>query len=172
MHDLVRFARSQNILCQGRGSAANSLVAYLLGITPIDPLSIGLVFERFLSAERATAPDIDLDFAAGTAREIVIQHLYQKYGHDHAAMACTVVTFGAKQAVRDVGMALGFSTETIDRVSDNLDVHSADDLVHAVRPAIDVWRTTRCAALATMVDVSLNPSRLSSSFGDCIMAAL
>jgi len=128
VHDLVRFAQSRNILCQGRGSAANSLVAYLLGITPIDPLSIGLVFERFLSAERATAPDIDIDFAAGPGREEVIQYLYQKYGHDHAAMACTVVTFGAKQAVRDVGMALGFSTETIDRVSDNLDVHSADDL--------------------------------------------
>ncbi|CAG0960666.1 hypothetical protein GPROT1_00784, partial [Gammaproteobacteria bacterium] len=128
VHDLVRFARSQNILCQGRGSAANSLVAYLLGITPIDPLSIGLVFERFLSAERATAPDIDIDFVAGTARETVIQHLYQKYGHDHTAMACTVVTFGAKQAVRDVGMALGFSTETIDRVSDSLDVQSSADL--------------------------------------------
>jgi len=127
VHDLVRFARSQNILCQGRGSAANSLVAYLLGITPIDPLSIGLVFERFLSAERATAPDIDIDFAADR-REEAIQYLYQKYGHDHAAMACTVVTFGAKQAVRDVGLALGFSTETIDRVSDNLDVHSAADL--------------------------------------------
>jgi error-prone DNA polymerase len=127
VHDLVRFARSRNILCQGRGSAANSLVAYLLDITPIDPLSIGLVFERFLSAERATAPDIDLDFAADR-REEAIQYLYQTYGHEHAAMACTVVTFGAKQAVRDVGMALGFSDETIDRVSDNLDVHTADDL--------------------------------------------
>ena len=127
VHDLVRFARSQNILCQGRGSAANSLVAYLLGITPIDPLSIGLVFERFLSAERTTAPDIDIDFAADR-REEAIQYLYQKYGHDHAAMACTVVTFGAKQAVRDVGMALGFSTETVDRVSDNLDVQSSADL--------------------------------------------
>ena len=127
MHDLVCFARSRNILCQGRGSAANSLVAYLLDITPIDPLSIGLVFERFLSTERATAPDIDLDFAADR-REEAIQYLYQKYGHDHTAMACTVVTFGAKQAVRDVGMALGFSEETIDRVSDNLDVHAAHDL--------------------------------------------
>lgn len=127
VHDLVRFARSRNILCQGRGSAANSLVAWLLDITPIDPLSIGLVFERFLSAERATAPDIDLDFAADR-REEVIQYLYQKHGHSHAAMACTVVTFGAKQAVRDAGLALGFSEETIDRVSDNLDVHAADDL--------------------------------------------
>jgi error-prone DNA polymerase len=126
--DLVQFARSRNILCQGRGSAANSLVTYLLDITPIDPLSIGLVFERFLSAERATAPDIDLDFAAGTGREAVIQYLYQKFGHDHAAMACTVVTFGARQAVRDAGMALGFPTEMIDRVSESLDVQAAGDL--------------------------------------------
>jgi Bacterial DNA polymerase III alpha NTPase domain len=99
VHDLAHFARSCGILCQGRGSAANSLVAYLLDITPIDPLSIGLVFERFLFAERATAPDIDLDFATAL-REEVIQYLYQKYGHEHAAMACTVVTFGARQAVR------------------------------------------------------------------------
>ncbi len=125
--DLARFARSRNILCQGRGSAANSLVAYLLDITPIDPLSIGLVFERFLSPERATAPDIDLDFAADR-REEAIQYLYQKYGHDCAAMACTIVTFGARQAIRDAGMALGFPNEMIDRVSDALDVQAAGDL--------------------------------------------
>jgi error-prone DNA polymerase len=127
VHDLIRFARSQNILCQGRGSAANSLVAYLLDITPIDPIAGGLVFERFLSAERATAPDIDVDFAADR-REEAIQYLYQKYGPDHAAMACTVVTFGGRQAIRDVGMALGFSTEIIDQVSGNLDTHFAADL--------------------------------------------
>ena len=106
--DLVRFARSRGILCQGRGSAANSLVAYLLDITPIDPLSIGLVFERFLSAERATAPDIDLDFAADR-REEAIQYLYQKYGHDHAAMACTVVTFGARAGDPRCGHGAGLS---------------------------------------------------------------
>ncbi len=127
VRDLVQFARSKSILCQGRGSAANSLVAYLLDITPIDPLSIGLVFERFLSPERATAPDIDIDFAADR-REEAIQYLYEKYGHDHAAMACTVVTFGAKQAIRDVGMALGFSDETLDRASKNLDSHSAANI--------------------------------------------
>lgn len=127
MWDLVHFARSRGILCQGRGSAANSLVAYLLDITPIDPVSIGLVFERFLSPERATAPDIDLDFAADR-REEAIQYLYQKYGHEYSAMACTVVTFGARQAIRDVGMAFGFSTKMIDRVSDAIDVHSTDDL--------------------------------------------
>lgn len=126
--DLVHFARSRGIPCQGRGSAANSLVAYLLGITPIDPLSIGLVFERFLSPERATSPDIDIDFQADR-REEVIQYLYHEYGHEYAAMACTVVTFGARQAIRDVGMALAFPSEMIDRVSDSLDVHTTGDLI-------------------------------------------
>ncbi|WP_423223680.1 DNA polymerase III subunit alpha [Candidatus Amarolinea aalborgensis] len=118
--DLVRFARRQGILCQGRGSAANSLVAYLLDITPIDPLTAGLVFERFLSRERLTAPDIDLDFDAAR-REEVIQYLYQRYGHEHTAMACTVVTFGLRQALRDVGMALGFSPEMIAQVGASVD---------------------------------------------------
>jgi error-prone DNA polymerase len=125
--DMLRFARSRDILCQGRGSAANALVSYLLDISPIDPLSAGLVFERFLSRERASPPDIDVDFAADR-REEVIQYLYRTHGHAHAAMACTVSTFGARQAVRDVGMVLGFSEETLDRISNSLDEHSAASL--------------------------------------------
>ncbi len=97
--DIVRFARAQGIRCQGRGSAANSLVAYLLGITPIDPLAHDLVFERFLSDERRLAPDIDIDFQADR-REEVIQYVYQTYGRDHAAMACTLVTFRAERGPR------------------------------------------------------------------------
>jgi len=104
--DIVRYARAQGIRCQGRGSAANSLVAYLLGITPIDPLAHDLVFERFLSDERRLTPDIDIDFQADR-REEVIQYLYQKYGLEHAAMACTFVTYRRRSAVRDVGKALG-----------------------------------------------------------------
>ncbi|NLS79317.1 MAG: DNA polymerase III subunit alpha, partial [Chloroflexi bacterium] len=110
--DLVRHAREQGILCQGRGSAANSLVAYLLGITPIDPLAHDLVFERFLSAERAAAPDIDIDFQADR-REEVIQYAYRRYGTAHAAMACTLITFQARSARRDVGKALGLSPEAV-----------------------------------------------------------
>ncbi|MCB0163879.1 MAG: error-prone DNA polymerase [Anaerolineae bacterium] len=106
--DIVRFAREKGIRCQGRGSAANSLVAYLLGISPIDPLAHDLVFERFLSAERAVVPDIDLDFDA-QRREEVIQYVYERYSHDHAAMACTFVTFQARSAWRDVAKALGLS---------------------------------------------------------------
>jgi error-prone DNA polymerase len=103
--DIVRFARTQGILCQGRGSAANSLVAYLLNISPIDPLAHDLVFERFLSAERSITPDIDLDFQADL-REEVIQYVYQRYGAAHAAMACTFVTYRRRSALRDVGQAL------------------------------------------------------------------
>lgn len=125
--DLVQYARSQGILCQGRGSAANSLVAYLLDITPIDPLAAGLVFERFLSPERATAPDIDLDFAAHR-REEAIQYLYRRYGPEHVAMACAVVTLGARQALRDVGMALGFPEETLQHLSASVDDHAAANL--------------------------------------------
>src|SRR5690606_26005443 len=92
--DIVRHARERGIRCQGRGSAANSLVAYLLGITPVDPLAHDLVFERFLSAERALVPDIDIDFDAAR-REEVIQYVYARYGEAHTAMACTFVTFRA-----------------------------------------------------------------------------
>jgi error-prone DNA polymerase len=108
--DLVRFARENGIRCQGRGSAANSLVAFLLGISPIDPLAHDLVFERFLSDERALPPDIDLDIQADR-REEVIQYVYHRYGADHAAMACTLVTFQARSALRDVGQVLGLPEE-------------------------------------------------------------
>ncbi len=111
--DIIRFCQQQGIRCQGRGSAANSLVAYLLGISPIDPLAHDLVFERFLSAERAAAPDIDLDIQADR-REEVIQYVYQRYGADHAAMACTVVTFRGRSARRDVARVLELPLELLD----------------------------------------------------------
>ena len=110
--DIVRFARSNGILCQGRGSAANSLVAYLLGITPIDPLAHDLVFERFLSEERQTTPDIDIDFQADR-REEVIQYIYGRYGPEYTAMACTLVTFRTRSALRDVGKALGLPVDVL-----------------------------------------------------------
>ncbi|MCI0398545.1 MAG: error-prone DNA polymerase [Chloroflexi bacterium] len=113
--DIVRFAREQGIRCQGRGSAANSLVAYLLHISPIDPLAHDLVFERFLSAERQVVPDIDLDFDAGR-REEVIQYLYRRYGEAHTAMACTFVTFQKRSALRDTGKALGLAPEAVAEV--------------------------------------------------------
>ncbi|MCY3915416.1 MAG: error-prone DNA polymerase [Chloroflexi bacterium] len=106
--DIVHFAWERGIRCQGRGSAANSVVAYLLKIAPVDPIKHRLVFERFLSEERQMTPDIDMDFDAET-REEVIQYLYQKYGRTHAAMACTFVTYRHRSVIRDVAKAWGFA---------------------------------------------------------------
>jgi error-prone DNA polymerase len=122
--DIMRFARSRGIRCQGRGSAANSLVAYLLDITPVDPLRHHLLFERFLSAESHTMPDIDVDFAADR-REEVIQYVYERYGEEHTAMVCNVVTYRARSAVREVAKALAFPPDVIDRVAKASDTHSA-----------------------------------------------
>jgi len=110
--DIVRFAREAGIRCQGRGSAANSLVAYLLHISPVDPIAQDLVFERFLSRERQITPDIDIDFDAAR-REEVIQYIYRAYGPERAAMACTFVTFRARSAMRDIGKALGLPAHVV-----------------------------------------------------------
>ncbi len=128
--DIVDFSRSHNIRCQGRGSAANSLVAYLLNISPIDPVAIDLVFERFLSLERSRPPDIDIDFAADR-REEVIQYVYNRYGRDHAAMACTLVTFRSRSAVRDTARALGFPPALVERLTDVLNVHNDESVQEA-----------------------------------------
>jgi error-prone DNA polymerase len=110
--DIVRFSRSQGIRCQGRGSAANSLVAYLLGITPVDPLRYDLLFERFLSDRTDTMPDIDIDFAADR-RDEVITYVYERYGVDHAAMVCNVVTYRERLAAIDWERAFGEKAENI-----------------------------------------------------------
>jgi error-prone DNA polymerase len=122
--DIVRFARTQGIRCQGRGSAANSLVAYLLDITPVDPLRHHLLFERFLSEDSRTMPDIDIDFAADR-REEVIQYVYERYGEEHVGMVCNVVTYRARSALRDAAQALAFPPDVIDRAAKALDPSTA-----------------------------------------------
>jgi error-prone DNA polymerase len=112
VHAVVRFARSKDILCQGRGSAANSAVCYVLGVTSIDPVRSGLLFERFVSAERQEPPDIDVDFES-ERREEVIQWVYDRYGRDRAALCATVMRFRARGAVRDVGKVMGLSEDVI-----------------------------------------------------------
>ena len=112
VHDIVQFAKSQNILCQGRGSAANSSVCYYLGITAVDPCQIDLLFERFVSAARNEPPDIDVDFEH-ERREEVIQYIYKKYGRERVGMTATVVCYRARSAVREVGKALGLSLDMI-----------------------------------------------------------
>jgi error-prone DNA polymerase len=116
VHDLVEFARGRGILCQGRGSAANSAVCYALGITEVDPARTTVLFERFISRERNEPPDIDVDFEH-ERREEVIQYLYRKYGRDRAALTATVICYHPKSAVRDVGKALGLDAPQIDRLA-------------------------------------------------------
>ncbi len=116
VHDIVRFARERGILCQGRGSAANSAVCYCLGITAVDPGRVDLLFERFVSAERGEPPDIDVDFEH-ERREEVIQYIYEKYGRERAGLAATVVSYRAKSAIRDVGKALGLSEDVVGALS-------------------------------------------------------
>jgi len=113
----VKFCREQKILVQGRGSAANSAVCYSLGITAVDPIKMDLLFERFLSEERGEWPDIDLDLPSGDQRERVIQHVYQRYGERGAAMTANVITYRGRLAAREMGKALGFESETLDRLA-------------------------------------------------------
>jgi error-prone DNA polymerase len=115
--DLVRFCREHGILVQGRGSAANSAVCYSLGITAVDPVGMDLLFERFLSEERGEWPDIDLDLPSGDQRERVIQYVYQRYGKRGAAMTANVITYRGRLAAREMGKALGFDPDTLDRLS-------------------------------------------------------
>src|SRR4051812_5019264 len=115
--DLVRYCRQENILVQGRGSAANSAVCYSLGITAVDAVGMELLFERFLSEERGEWPDIDLDLPSGDEREKVIQYLYKKYGERGAAMTANVITYRNRMAAREMGKALGFDPETLAKIS-------------------------------------------------------
>jgi error-prone DNA polymerase len=116
VHDIVAFARSEGILCQGRGSAANSVVCYLLGITEVPPESITLIFERFISKERGEPPDIDVDFEH-ERREEVIQWIYKQYGRDRAGLTATVIHFRSRAAIREVGKVMGLSQDVIARLS-------------------------------------------------------
>ena len=125
VHDIVRFAKSQGILCQGRGSAANSVVCYTLGVTAIDPARMGLLFERFLSEERNEPPDIDIDFEH-ERREEVIQYLYTRYGRDRAAIAATVIRYRTRSAARDVGRALGLPEDQLAQLSRSTSAWSTD----------------------------------------------
>ena len=120
VYDIVEFARTNDIFCQGRGSAANSAVCYALGITNADAVSLGLLFERFLSPERDGPPDIDIDFESGR-REEVIQYVYERYGRDYTAQVANVITYRSKSAVRDVAKALGYSTGQQDAFSKRME---------------------------------------------------
>ena len=143
MHRIVKWCHQQNILCQGRGSSANSIVCYCLRITHIDPANMDLLFERFLSRERNEPPDIDLDIEH-KRREEVIQHVYATYGRDHAAMVAVVVRYRIRSAVRDVGMALDIPELELQRLAKQLDSYSTlthQQLVNAgLDPTLHTYR--------------------------------
>jgi error-prone DNA polymerase len=143
VHDIVRFARSRGILCQGRGSAANSAVCFCLGITEVDPERADLLFERFISPERKEPPDIDVDFEH-ERREEVIQYVYQKYGRERAGLAATLITYRARSATREVGKAFGLSQDAVDKLSGSIwgwssgaisdETRGARGLIRPIRP--------------------------------------
>ena len=152
--DIVRFARRKGILCQGRGSAANSAVCYVLGITAVDPVALGLLFERFLSEDRTEAPDIDIDFAH-REREEVLQYVYEKYGREHAAMVCEQITYRGKSAVRDAARVLGFSVEQAATLATLSDRFSAKATAEALRAKPD--------------DASSNDAAIASALGNAMV---
>ncbi len=131
--DIVRFCQRENIMAQGRGSAANSAVCYALSITAVDPVKMELLFERFLSEERGEWPDIDLDLPSGDQREKVIQYVYRRYGPHGAAMTANVITYRARSAAREVGKALGFSLEQVDRISKRFGRHMTVEIREGAR---------------------------------------
>ena len=144
VHDIVAFARRERILCQGRGSAANSAVCYCLGITEVDPARVDVLFERFISKERDEPPDIDVDFE-NSRREEVIQYIYARYGRGRAALAATVITYQSRSAIRDVGKALGFDDAVLDHLSkaiywwgENLEEQLADAEVDRADPKVQL----------------------------------
>ncbi len=131
VRDIMEFARKSSILAQGRGSAAGSLVAYLLGITPVDPIRHGLFVGRFLN-ESSAVPDIDIDIDT-RRREEVIQYVYRKYGEEHAAMVCTYVTFRARNAIREVGKAFGLPSHVLDRMAKSVSAYSGPSAIEDLK---------------------------------------
>ncbi|NQT36969.1 MAG: error-prone DNA polymerase, partial [Planctomycetes bacterium] len=168
--DLVRFARSRKILCQGRGSAANSAVCYCLGITAVDPEHADVLFERFVSRERDEAPDIDVDFEH-QRREEVLQYLYEKYGRDRAGMTAEVITYRPRSAVRDVGKALGFSLDRVDRLAKSIEhFHGEPELDRRCREAGIDPQSHSGRQLVELVDQLVGfPRHLSQHTGGMVM---
>lgn len=168
--DLVRFARNRGILCQGRGSAANSVVCYCLGVTSVDPAQIAVLFERFVSKERGEAPDIDVDFEH-ERREEVLQYLYEKYGRERVGMTAEVITYRPRSAVRDVGKALGLSLDRVDALAKNLDHYRGDPkLPDRCREAgIDPDSSLGQQLVALLVEITGFPRHLGQHVGGMVM---
>lgn len=173
VHDIVRYARSKNILCQGRGSAANSVVCYMLGITAVPPENTHLLFERFISKERKEPPDIDVDFEHDR-REEVIQYIYDKYGRDRAAIAAVVTSYRTRSALRDVGKALGVAPALVDAFAKDhhwFDETFAADRLQELAQAVGaaLHRHTATLWLELAADLQGFPRHLSQHVGGFVL---
>ena len=168
--DLVRFARQRHILCQGRGSAANSAVCFCLGVTAVDPETTDVLFERFISRERNEAPDIDIDFEH-ERREEVLQYLYQKYGRERAGLAATVITYRARSAVRDVGKALGMSLDRVDALAKQVEGYTRETRLeeHCREVGIDPESLSGKWLVELVKEVISFPRHLSQHVGGMVM---
>lgn len=171
IHDLVQFARQQGILHQGRGSAANSVLCYCLGITAVNPAQSELLFERFISRERNEPPDIDVDFEH-ERREEVIQYIYRKYGRERAALAATVITYRLRSALRDVGKALGFPAARIEQFVQQLDRRDTEHDWQAQLEQLGVYQHPQGSRLVQLTTELLGtPRHLSQHVGGFVIAA-
>jgi error-prone DNA polymerase len=171
VHEIVTFARSRGILCQGRGSAANSAVCFILGITSVDPERIDLLFERFVSRDRHEPPDIDVDFEH-ERREEVLQHVYGRYGRDRAAIAATVITYRARSALRDVGKALGLALDQVDRLAGSVQWWESASSDGALREAgFEPSDGTVRRTIALAREIQGFPRHLSQHVGGMVITA-
>ena len=168
VHDIVRYARSQKILCQGRGSAANSAVCFCLGVTEVDPDRADLLFERFISPERREPPDIDVDFEH-ERREEVIQYIYKKYGRERAGIAATVISYRGRSSIREVGKAFGLSEDTIGALSSSIWGGGGDGKADLARAGLDPdsRRVQQISALAR--EIAGFPRHLSQHVGGFVI---
>lgn len=170
-YDIVNFARSQGILCQGRGAAANSVVCYCLGITAVDPTKIDLLFARFVSKERKEPPDIDIDFEH-ERREEVIQYIYKKYGRERAAIASEVVTYRPRSAIREVGKALGLPLQTVDSLAKSVHRWTGCTITAEIlrEVGVDPFNVTIQNALSLANEILGFPRHLSQHVGGFIIS--
>lgn len=171
VYDLVRFARDRRILCQGRGSAANSVVCYCLGVTSVDPSRIDVLFERFISRERNEAPDIDIDFEH-ERREEVLQYLFERYGRDRAGMTGAVITYRPRSAIRDIGRALALSSDRIDKLANQMEhVDHAEQFPERMREGgIDPESLLGRRMLELLNSLLTFPRHLSQHSGGMVMS--
>ena len=168
--DIVRFAREQGILCQGRGSAANSSVCFCLGITEVDPDKSDLLFERFVSADRREPPDIDVDFEH-ERREEVIQYIYRRYGRERAGLAATVISYRARSSIREVGKVFGLSDDTLDAMSGSIWGWGAEGIAEVDTKRAGIDRTAQGVALtfALAHEIAGFPRHLSQHVGGFVI---